>query len=56
MVQVSLMGYIVAGTFLSLAYFDLTYQLMVILVLTNILVDNITEPDHKAVTESDHRV
>lgn len=34
MVQASLVGYIVGGAFLSLAYFDLPYNLMVLVVLT----------------------
>jgi putative inorganic carbon (hco3(-)) transporter len=35
MCQVSLIGYVVGGAFLSLAYFDLPYNVMVVLVLTN---------------------
>lgn len=38
MVQVSLAGYMVGGAFLSLAYFDLPYYLMVIIVLTRVWV------------------
>lgn len=34
MLQVSLIGYAVGGAFLSLAYFDLPYNLMVLMVLT----------------------
>ena len=34
MCQVSLVGYAVGGTFLSLAYFDLPYNLVVLLVVT----------------------
>ncbi len=34
MCQVSLVGYLVGGTFLSLSYFDLPYNIMVILVVT----------------------
>jgi probable O-glycosylation ligase (exosortase A-associated) len=34
MVQVSLVGYAVGGAFLGLAYFDLPYHLMIIVVLT----------------------
>jgi hypothetical protein len=33
MIQVSLVGYGVGGVFLGLAYFDLTYHLMIILIL-----------------------
>lgn len=38
MVQVSLIGYIVGGAFLGLAYFDLPYLLISILVLTRVIV------------------
>jgi putative inorganic carbon (HCO3(-)) transporter len=39
MVYVSLIAYAVGGAFLSLAYFDLPYHLMAILILTNQLVE-----------------
>lgn len=39
MVYVSLIAYAVGGAFLSLAYFDLPYHLMAILILTNLIVD-----------------
>lgn len=39
MMQVSLIGYFVGGTFLGLAYYDLYYHLVIILVLTRILVE-----------------
>ena len=35
MCQVSLIGYLVGGAFLSLAYFDLPYDIIVILVVTS---------------------
>lgn len=38
MVQVSLVGYLVGGAFLGLAYFDLPYLLISILVLTRVIV------------------
>jgi len=38
MIQVSLVGYAVGGTFLSLAYFDLVYHLVALLVLLKLLV------------------
>ncbi|HYE69981.1 MAG TPA: putative O-glycosylation ligase, exosortase A system-associated [Aquabacterium sp.] len=38
MCQVSLAGYAVGGTFLSLAYFDLPYNIMVLVVLTRVWV------------------
>ena len=40
MVQVSLVGYAVGGAFLSLAYFDLPYNMMVMVVLTRKWVEN----------------
>ncbi|HKQ25280.1 MAG TPA: putative O-glycosylation ligase, exosortase A system-associated [Burkholderiales bacterium] len=38
MIQVSLVGYFVGGAFLSLAYYDVPYNLMVALVLTRLMV------------------
>ena len=38
MLQVSLIGYAVSGAFLGLAYFDLYYHLVAIMVLTKVLV------------------
>lgn len=40
MVQASLIGYFVGGAFLSLAYFDLPYNLMVLVVLTRRWVEH----------------
>jgi len=39
MVQVSLVGYAVGGAFLSLAYYDVPFNLLVVLVLTRRLVE-----------------
>ena len=39
MCQVALAGYAVGGAFLSLAYFDLPYNIMVLVVLTRIWVE-----------------
>jgi hypothetical protein len=39
MIQVSLVGYAVGGAFLSLAYYDVPYDLLVALVLTRLLVE-----------------
>jgi len=39
MCQVSLVGYLVGGAFLSLTYFDLPYNIMVMVVLTRIWVE-----------------
>jgi hypothetical protein len=38
LIQVSLVGYAVGGTFLNLAYYDVPYNLLVALVLTRLLV------------------
>ena len=38
MVQVSLIGYLVGGAFLSLSYFDFPYNLMTLVVLTRVWV------------------
>jgi probable O-glycosylation ligase (exosortase A-associated) len=38
MIQVSLVGYFVGGAFLSLAYYDVPYHLLVAVVLTRVLV------------------
>lgn len=39
MIQVSLVGYFVGGAFLSLAYYDVPYNLLVAVVLTRLLVE-----------------
>jgi O-antigen ligase len=39
MIQVSLVGFFVAGAFLSLAYYDVPYNLLVAVVLTRVLVE-----------------
>jgi probable O-glycosylation ligase (exosortase A-associated) len=39
MIQVSLVGYAVGGAFLSLAYYDVPFNLLVVLVLTRRLVE-----------------
>jgi putative inorganic carbon (hco3(-)) transporter len=51
MCQVSLVGYAVGGTFLSLSYFDLPYNIMVLVVITRIWVEKKsweTEPVYEA--------
>jgi probable O-glycosylation ligase (exosortase A-associated) len=40
MIQVSFVGYMSAGAFLGLAYFDFTYHLIVISVVLHLLVQN----------------
>jgi hypothetical protein len=39
MIQVSLIGFAVGGTFLSLLYFDVPYYLMAAMVITRVLVE-----------------
>ncbi len=39
MIQVSLIGFAVGGTFLSLLYFDVPYYLMTAMVVTRVLVE-----------------
>ena len=51
MCQVSLVGFAVGGAFLSLAYFDLPYNIVILVVLTKVWVDNkgwLTEPEYRA--------
>jgi probable O-glycosylation ligase (exosortase A-associated) len=45
MCQVSLVGYAVGGAFLSLAYFDLPYNILVILVVANRILAGATSTD-----------
>jgi len=44
MIQVSMIGYFVGGTFLGLAYWDFPYVLMSLLVLTNVVVQRELAP------------
>ena len=49
--QVSLVGYLVGGAFLNLAYFDLPYNILVLVVLTRVWVQNkawLTEPVYRS--------
>jgi hypothetical protein len=39
MIQVSLIGFSVGGTFLSLLYFDVPYYLMTAMVVTRVLIE-----------------
>jgi probable O-glycosylation ligase (exosortase A-associated) len=48
MIQVSLVGYAVGGTFLNLAYYDVPYNLLVAIVLTRVLIA-------KAMVEADSK-
>lgn len=45
MLQVSLIGYATGGAFLGLAYFDLYYHLVAMLIITRILVEQALQPD-----------
>ncbi len=47
MVQVSLVGYMAAGAFLGLQYFDLFYHLVAIIVVTRVLVQRRFEEEEK---------
>jgi probable O-glycosylation ligase (exosortase A-associated) len=55
MCQVSLVGFMVGGAFLSLAYFDLPYNLMVIIVVTKrwLLLKLSETPDSSAANSRD---
>ena len=48
MSQVSLFGYFVGGAFLSLAYFDLPYDIMIIIVVSRVLVAKALKTDQAA--------
>jgi probable O-glycosylation ligase (exosortase A-associated) len=48
MLQVSLVAYAVSGAFLGLAYFDLFYNLVTIMVLTRVVVERHLEDDTSA--------
>ena len=48
MVQVSLVGYMAAGAFLGLQYFDLFYQLMAIIVVTRVLLTKRFEEEERS--------
>jgi len=55
MIQVSLIGYAAGGAFLGLAYFDLPYHLMIIVLLTAKLtgvLSNVTQPMGKGAAGS----
>lgn len=54
MIQVSLIGYGASGTFLGLAYFDLVYNLMAILVVARTLLDkqSVEETESTALPEA----
>lgn len=51
MVQVSLVGYCVGGAFLGLAYFDLPYHLMAIVVIVSFIVEDKLKEADKAKEE-----
>lgn len=50
MIQVSLVGYAVGGTFLNLAYFDLPYYELILVVVTRWHIDHAAMPMKKAST------
>ena len=47
MLQVSLIAYAVGGAFLGLAYFDLPYHLMAMMVITRVIVQDAIKPGEK---------
>ncbi|MFN2338581.1 MAG: putative O-glycosylation ligase, exosortase A system-associated [Gammaproteobacteria bacterium] len=53
MIQVSLIGYMSAGAFLGLQYFDLFYHLIAIVVMTRLLVQRRLAEAEAAATEAD---
>ncbi|RLQ20760.1 putative O-glycosylation ligase, exosortase A system-associated [Seongchinamella sediminis] len=54
MVQVSLVGYMAAGAFLGLQYFDLYYHLVAIIVVTRVVVEQrLTEAEKSVLAKSD---
>ena len=48
MLQVSLMGYAVSGAFLGLAYFDLYYNLIAMMVICKVLLTEQLHPQGSA--------
>jgi probable O-glycosylation ligase (exosortase A-associated) len=48
MIQVSLVGFFVGGAFLSLAYYDVPYNLLVAVVLIRLLVEKEIAPAHQS--------
>jgi len=57
MIQVSLVGYAVGGAFLSLAYYDVPYNLVVVLVLMRVLVEReIKSPAREGVEPAGRQV
>ena len=56
MFQVSLVGYLAAGAFLPMPYFDLLYQMIALTVLLGAFVDTQVAPDAEgAITKSQSR-
>lgn len=55
MVQVSILGYAVGGTFLGLAYFDLYYHLIAILLLTHLLVEKALQEGAEPMDQAETR-
>jgi putative inorganic carbon (HCO3(-)) transporter len=53
MIQVSMMGFLIGGAFLSLVYFDVPYYLMVAMVATRRLVDETLKAPHAALAGED---
>jgi probable O-glycosylation ligase (exosortase A-associated) len=57
MVQVSIIGFAVGGSFLGLAYFDLYYHLIAILVITSYIVDKtLNDKEQHDSLETNHSI
>lgn len=54
MIQVSLVTFGISGIFLSLAYFDLVYHLIVIMAITNVLTKDAPSPSAKTIPIDDN--
>ena len=55
MLRASIIGYLVTGTFVSFAYFDLAYLVFIVSVLLKVLVDQQLTPQPQAVAISTAR-
>ncbi|MCH9661309.1 MAG: putative O-glycosylation ligase, exosortase A system-associated [Bacteroidetes bacterium] len=53
MLQVSMVGYAVGGAFLGLAYFDLSYHFLAILIVVERIVEDSSTPNNQSVSSRD---
>jgi probable O-glycosylation ligase (exosortase A-associated) len=56
MIQVGLVGYGLGAGFLQLAYYDVPYYFMVVMVLTRKIVEKELKPQHALPTQSGHAI